>query len=308
MTAVALHDGRPNVTPAGAVELWHRDCWNRPVELVALPAALPPPSSRAPRIVWAAIAGSAMIAIGVSHFAFAEVVPPPPVASIATFDIAHTEPAPITVEAHEVVPPKPTHVTTPLEDHYQMPTYDGVPFDEKYPSLHNWIHPVTASKELMPELRARHFGAERVGVERAECGAGHCGVDLDGPEGRPLVAVADGTIVRVERSELGLDHLSGRYVRIEHDDGALTAYMHMDDVAEELQVGDRVLAGQYIGTLGATAVYESVPHCHFSLEIPNRAGKHGDHTDTRYIDPAPFLVRSTIVKRAERHHGVKPAF
>src|SRR5512141_1963583 len=120
MTAVALHDGRPNVTPAGTVELWHRDCWNRPAEIIALPAPSAPRSSRGARLVWAAIASSAVIAIGVSHFAFAEVVPPPPVASIATFDVTHAEPGPIIVEAHEVLPPKPTHVTTPLEDHYQM--------------------------------------------------------------------------------------------------------------------------------------------------------------------------------------------
>jgi murein DD-endopeptidase MepM/ murein hydrolase activator NlpD len=166
---------------------------------------------------------------------------------------------------------------------------------------------VTASAELMPEQASRHFGAERVGIDRPECGAGHCGIDLDGPRGRPIVAVAAGTVVRVERHELGLDGLSGRYVRIEHDDGTLTAYMHMDDVDEALQVGDHVEGGQYIGTLGATATYASPPHLHFSLEVPNHPGTHGDTTDTHYVDPAPFLVRSTITRTPERRHPVKPA-
>ena len=31
--------------------------------------------------------------------------------------------------------------------------------------------------------------------------------------------------------------------RIEHDDGTLTAYMHLDDIADGLEVGDRVEAG-----------------------------------------------------------------
>ena len=286
------------------MQLWHRDCRAEPVAMP--PAVIVVPATRTPRALWAAIGASSLIAIGLAQYAFAEVVQPPR-ASLASFEVMRPEPGPVVVEMHETAPPKPTHVTTPLEDRYQMPTYDGIPLDEKYPSLRNWIHPVTASKELMPELRARHFGAERAGIERAECGGGHCGVDLDAPEGRPLVAVADGTIVRVERSELGLDHLSGRYVRIQHDDGTLTAYMHMDDVAAELQVGDRVLAGQYIGTLGATAVYEAPPHCHFSVEVPNHEGRRGDTTDTHYIDPAPFLVRSTIVPKAERRHAIKPA-
>ena len=147
----------------------------------------------------------------------------------------------------------------------------------------------------MPEQPSRHFGAERKGVERTECGAGHCGVDLDGPRGRPVVAVADGTVVRVERHELGLDGKSGRYVRIEHDDGTLTAYMHLDEVADGLEVGDHVDGGQYIGILGATACYVAAAHLHFSLEIPNHPGLHGDNTDTHYVDPAPFLVRAKIV-------------
>src|SRR5215470_6233773 len=120
--------------------------------------------------------------------------------------------------------------------------------DELFLSLRAWTHPVTASPELMPEQSSRHFGAHREGIERPECGEGHCGVDLDGPRGRPIVAVAAGTVVRVELSERGLDGRSGRYVRIEHDDGALTSYMHMDDVAD-LHVRDHVAAGQYVGTL-----------------------------------------------------------
>lgn len=305
---VALHEGEPRVTAKG-VELYHRSCQARPkrVSIPPVIVAAVTPSTRSGKIVWGSIAASSLIAIGLAHFAFGEVVPPPPQPSIAPIAVAPVETAPIAVVAHEAIPPKPASIETPLEHRYQMPTFDGVPLDEKYPSLRNWVHPVTASKELMPELPARHFGSARAGIERQECGAGHCGIDLDGPEGRPLVAVADGKIVRIERSELGLDHLSGRYVRIQHDDGTLTAYMHMDDVAEELQVGDRVMAGQYIGTLGATAVYEAPPHCHFSLELPNSAAAVGDTRDTHYIDPAPFLVRSTIAPKAERRHPKKPA-
>ena len=276
--------------------------------VIAATRAIP---QRTIKVAGVAIGAATLVAIGFAQVAIGEVVPPPPAPSVAAIGaIRDVEVRTAPVVAHEQMPPRPLRVETPLEAHYQMPTFDGEPLDSKYPSLRGWTHPVTASKELMPELHARHFGSERVGIERAECGLGHCGVDLDAPEGRPLVAVADGKIVRIERSELGLDHLSGRYVRIQHDDGTLTAYMHMDDVAEELQTGDRVMAGQYIGTLGATAVYEAPPHCHFSLEIPNhpgQAGAVGDTTDTHYIDPAPFLVRSTIVPHGERRHPKKPA-
>ncbi len=308
---VALHEGRPFVTATGAVELWHRGCFDHRGEpIVSVPASevtvvAPPP--RRSRVIAAVGLVSAVAGLGFAHWTSGRELPAP---SLANLDLGSSEPgsAAVIFNAFEVAPPRPRHVETSLEVRYPMPTLDGDDLDSVYPSLRGWIHPVTSSAELMPELASRHFGAERVGVERTECGAGHCGIDLDAPRGRPLVAVADGIVVRVERSELGADGKSGRYVRIQHDDGTLTAYMHMDDVAEGFEVGNHVLAGQYVGTLGATAVGNTPPHCHFSLELPNHPGTHGDIRDTHYIDPAPFLVRSTIVKTPERRHSVKPAF
>jgi murein DD-endopeptidase MepM/ murein hydrolase activator NlpD len=101
--------------------------------------------------------------------------------------------------------------------------------------------------------------------------------------------------VRIERHEKGLDGRSGRYVRIQHEDGTLTSYMHLDQIVADLHVGDRVSAGQVIGTLGATACYEAPAHLHFSLEVPTVAHERGDITDTRYVDPAPFLQHATVI-------------
>ncbi len=186
---------------------------------------------------------------------------------------------------------------TALALKWPVPLIDGVAVDDRFETLRDWIHPVTGAVELVPTSPGRWFGAERAGVFRWECGAGHCGVDLDGPRGRPLVAVAAGKVIRVERHELGLDGRSGRYVRIEHADGTLTAYMHMDDIADDITVGSVVSAGQFLGTLGATAVFQSAPHCHFSLELPRSGGVTGrDHTDSNYIDPAPFLARARVME------------
>lgn len=183
-----------------------------------------------------------------------------------------------------------------LAARWPMPVWDGVPLDEVYPSLRGWMHPVTDAKEIVPESGGRKFGARRDGILRDECGHGHCGVDLDGPRGQPMVAVAAGKVVRVEHSELGRDGRSGRYVRIEHSDGTLTAYMHLDVIADGISVGDRLDAGQYIGTLGASGIFASRPHCHFSLELPMGAVR-GDHTQTRYLDPSPFLARARVMPK-----------
>ncbi|HTR54638.1 MAG TPA: M23 family metallopeptidase [Kofleriaceae bacterium] len=302
-----LLEGRPFVTASGAVELWHASCWAvrdaRPVEEVTV--VMPPRARRDLRRV-AMIGGAAVVAlVAAGQWARAEMRPhviAPPETTEVMLD-GETVRVHAEITSREDLPPSPDPTAN-----YPLPDDDyGVPLDEQYPSLREWAHPVTDTHELMPPQAARHFGAERVGIERPECGLGHCGVDLDGPRGQPIVAVADGIVVRVEHSELGLDGRSGRYVRIQHEDGTLTAYMHLDDIADGLEVGDRVEAGQFIGTLGATATYSAPPHLHFSLEIPNHADLHGDITDTHYVDPAPFLVRATVLAAPDRRHAMKPA-
>jgi murein DD-endopeptidase MepM/ murein hydrolase activator NlpD len=318
--AVALHEGRPFVNVAGAVELWHRDCFEDRDALITRSDPLDflptPPTPRLVRVLGAAVGSSLLVAIVIGQWTWGEMAPAP-AALVANVDPGpSTEPVVVRREdaAHERVPARIVTVETELEARYEVPVRGGARLDEVFPTLRAWTHPVSASPELMPEQSSRHFGARREGIDRPECGEGHCGVDLDGPRGRPIVAVAAGTVVRVELSELGLDGRSGRYVRIEHDDGTLTSYMHMDDVAD-VQVGNRVVAGQYLGTLGATAVFSSAPHLHFSLEVPARPGLHGDITDTHYVDPAPFLVRSmiaapprSVAARSERRHAIQPAF
>ena len=317
---MALHEGRPFVTTFNVVELWHRDCFDDRDVLVTRSTPLDflptPPTPRLVRALGGTVAGSMLVAIVIGQWTWGEMTPPP-AASLANVDVAApAEPVALRQidTAHEQLPARIVTVQTEIEARYEVPARNSVPLDEMFPSLRAWTHPVTGSPELIPEQASRHFGARREGIERPECGEGHCGIDLDGPRGRPLVAVAAGTVVRVELSELGLDGRSGRYVRIEHDDGTLTAYMHMDDVAG-VRVGDRVAAGQYLGTLGATAVFASAPHLHFSLEVPAQPGLHGDNTNTHYVDPAPFLVRATIAPvsrpvgnaERERRHPIKPA-
>jgi hypothetical protein len=316
--AVALHAGRPFVTADGVVELWHRDCFEdrdalltRSTPLDFLPT---PPTPRLIRALGGALAASTLVAIIVGHWTWGE-MEPPPTAGLANVELSAPEAVAVRLSdtAHERVPSRLVTVETALEAQFAVPVRNATRLDESFPSLRDWTHPVAGVPELIPDQSSRRFGAPRDGTRRTECGDGHCGVDLDGPRGRPIVAVAAGTVVRVERSELGLDGRSGRYVRIEHHDGTLTSYMHMDDVAA-IRVGDRVTAGQYLGTLGATAIFSAAPHLHFSLEVPARPGLHGDHTDTHYVDPAPFLVRSlpaplpAVAERHARTRPLKPAF
>jgi murein DD-endopeptidase MepM/ murein hydrolase activator NlpD len=132
-----------------------------------------------------------------------------------------------------------------------------------------------------------------------KCGSGHCGLDLAGPRGRPVVAVAWGTVVRVEHSASGRDGRSGRYVRIEHPEGVFTSYMHLDAIEADIKVGDEVVAGQVLGTLGKTGIHSGEQHLHFGLEIQIDGA-------VRYIDPTPFLQRAEVVPIPEEELHLTP--
>jgi murein DD-endopeptidase MepM/ murein hydrolase activator NlpD len=156
------------------------------------------------------------------------------------------------------------------------------PLEERLPTLADWVFPVQGSDEPFPLRPTRRFGAGRDARAPAECGNGHCGVDLDGPRGTPVVAVAWGVVTRIERRS---DRSSGKYVRIEHPDTVYTAYMHLDDIADDLRLGDEVNPGHVLGTLGRTGIKHSAPHLHFSLAVPSG-------NELVHIDPAPYLARA----------------
>ncbi len=152
------------------------------------------------------------------------------------------------------------------------------------------MHPVLHEEFLLPVRASRRFGAARSGERPAECGAGHCGVDLSGERGTPVVAVAFGTVTRVQTDG---NRRSGKYVRIQHPEGEETFYMHLDEIEPGLQRGDEVEPGQQIGILGMTGIHHSEAHLHFGLAIPE-----GD--TMRWIDPVPFLRHASVITEAVR--------
>lgn len=181
----------------------------------------------------------------------------------------------------------------------------------RFPALSKWLHPIVRVEERVTPFPGREFGARRKGIDRSRgCGGGHCGIDLHAERGRPIVAVAAGILVRVERRRSGGDGMSGRHVRVRHEDGTFTTYMHLESVSSGLENGDEVTAGQQVGTLGSTGVSSHSPHLHFALEVPIKKdnGK-GDHKRgfTRWIDPAPFLMKSQPIEKAIRKHATKPS-
>jgi murein DD-endopeptidase MepM/ murein hydrolase activator NlpD len=152
------------------------------------------------------------------------------------------------------------------------------------PSATRWVHPL-ASARLLPLSAGQRFGASRPGTRPAECGRGHCGVDLASQRGSIVHAVADGQIT-VVRMDSGGE--SGRLVAIDHGGRITSMYMHLDDIRGDLEVGQRVRAGDPLGTLGMTGIKFSAPHLHFAITYESRGR-------TWYLDPEPMLRHAVVL-------------
>ncbi|MCB9560353.1 MAG: carboxypeptidase regulatory-like domain-containing protein [Kofleriaceae bacterium] len=146
-----------------------------------------------------------------------------------------------------------------------------------------WVHPLAAPRAL-PRRPFNRFGAPRSGARPADCGRGHCGVDLGFVRGATVHAAADGVVARAYTELRGE---AGRYVAIDHPGGLRSFYMHLQDLRPDLEVGQRVRAGEPIGTVGATGDANG-PHLHFAL-TQERDGR------TWYLDPEPILREAVVL-------------
>jgi murein DD-endopeptidase MepM/ murein hydrolase activator NlpD len=87
----------------------------------------------------------------------------------------------------------------------------------------------------------------------------HRGVDISVPENTPLVASANGVVVRA-----GWDGGLGNAIKIDHGYGYGTLYGHLAKV--QVRVGQRVKRGQVIGLVGSTGL-STGPHLHYEIFV-----------------------------------------
>lgn len=85
----------------------------------------------------------------------------------------------------------------------------------------------------------------------------HLGTDWGAPTGSPVMAAARGQVTYADP-----DGDSGNLIVIDHGNGWVTKYAHLDLMA--VREGDCVTKGATIGTVGLTGA-TSKPHLHFEV-------------------------------------------
>ncbi|WP_029086371.1 M23 family metallopeptidase [Brevundimonas aveniformis] len=111
----------------------------------------------------------------------------------------------------------------------------------------------------------------------------HQGVDIAAPTGAPVLASAQGVVVRS-----GYDGGYGNFVEIRHPNGLTTFYGHLSEITRGMTAGVEVDGGQQIGRVGSTG-YSTGPHLHF--EVRRRGTK---------LNPVEYLGRQFVLRGPER--------
>jgi hypothetical protein len=217
----------------------------------------------------AAIIGGSMAAAGYLVRVGIHVTP----AMMATFEAKRLDPA-------DEPGPRDMRVTMTAQESTRVYHRKSAAYRELWRTT-VWFHPL-ADEEFLPWHAGRKFGAKRHGHRPTECGRGHCGVDL-GYFGLPVRAAREGIVKKVQRKA---SKKEGRYVRIEHGDGFVSYYMHLNTIRADLKEGMRVEGGEEIGEVGRTGIKRSPPHLHFALAYL-------DGREKIYIDPEPLLRQSS---------------
>ncbi len=103
------------------------------------------------------------------------------------------------------------------------------------------------------------FGLKRFFNEQAR--RPHSGIDIAAPRGSNIIAPADGEVILT-----GEFFFNGNSIFIDHGQGLITMYCHMDQL--DIAMGDTVKAGDVIGKVGSTGRVTG-PHLHWTVSLNN---------------------------------------
>ncbi len=87
----------------------------------------------------------------------------------------------------------------------------------------------------------------------------HPAIDYAAPTGTPIMAIGDGTIIKI-----GYTQYNGNHIKIRHNGGLETLYLHMSKFAKGMKAGKKLSQGDVIGYVGSTGLATG-PHLCFRM-------------------------------------------
>lgn len=99
----------------------------------------------------------------------------------------------------------------------------------------------------------------------------HFGIDIAAVLGTPVIATADGIVIKVDFQPNGYGH----YVLLQHGEEYMTRYAQMNNCL--VKVGDRVSQGDLVGQVGSSGM-STDPHLHYEI-----------HKNGKPVDPAGYI-------------------
>ena len=127
-------------------------------------------------------------------------------------------------------------------------------------------------------------------------------IDWKMPEGTPIHAAREGVVVGVkdDSSVGGSDkryEWDANYILIQHSDGTLGHYVHLQKNGCRVKLGQKVKAGDWIGLSGNTG-HSTGPHLHFAV-FRAQSGKQRETVPIKYRT-APLLAEVLAEGRSYR--------
>ena len=166
--------------------------------------------------------------------------------------------------AHASLPPDLRPAVRPTPPAAITPT----PAPPQFSGLIAFVEPVSNGVVNSP------FGMRKLPWE--EGGRLHEGVDIAADSGVPVLAAADGVVVRA-----GQDGGYGRFVEVRHAAGLTTFYAHLGAIDPAAVSGAAIKAGAPLGAIGNSGS-STGPHLHFEVR----------NADQRPLNPAYFIGQS----------------
>jgi murein DD-endopeptidase MepM/ murein hydrolase activator NlpD len=111
----------------------------------------------------------------------------------------------------------------------------------------------------------------------------HKGLDISGKKGTPIIAPADGQVIKT-----GRNRFIGNYIRIKHDDRFTTTYGHL--LKQLVKKREKVKRGQVIGHMGNTGMSTGY-HLHYEV-IDNE----------RKVNPYNFILNRKETTLTASYH------